>query len=209
MLIRLMRLASEHDENVQALEIFDRANEELVALAEFGPDGKVRRHILDTCVDDIQALNGSTTGSTSVILAFLRKSLTYHHHHHADKAIGRRPRTQRADSPTVPEDVEYLVDSFDFAALAVRELVEFVEGHRSVESISRTRKLKLRLELLRLMLMVSPKCLSKELHAQLWLYLVGEKALGSSERDIGCEFYNEFFSPNVLLPSPARPPLIH
>ena len=75
MLIRLMRLASEHDENVQALEIFDRANEELVALAEFGPDGNVRRRILDTCVDDIQALNGSTTGSTSVILAFLRKSL--------------------------------------------------------------------------------------------------------------------------------------
>ena len=203
-----MRLASEHDENVQALEIFDRANEELVALAEFGPDGKVRRRILDTCVDDIQALNGSTTGSTSVILAFLRKSLTFHHHH-TDRPIGRRPRTQRADSPTVPEDVEYLVDSFDFAALAVRELVEFVEGHRSVESISRTRKLRLRLELLRLMLMVSPKCLSKELHAQLWLYLVGEKALGSSERDIGCEFYNEFFSPNVLLPFPPPAPPSH
>jgi hypothetical protein len=115
-------------------------------------------------------------------------------------STGRRPRNHRADSPTASEDVGYLVDKFDFAALVVSELVGFIEGHRSVETIPRTRKLKLRLELLSFMLCVSPKCLSKELHAQLWLYLVGEKALGSSERDLGCEFYNQFSSLDVLLP---------
>jgi hypothetical protein len=70
-----MRLASEHDENAQALGIFDRVNDELTALAEFGPEGNVRRRILDRCVDDIRAMNGSATGSTSVILAFLRMFL--------------------------------------------------------------------------------------------------------------------------------------
>ena len=76
MLIRLMRLASEHDETVetvQTMDIFHRANEELSALAEFGPEGSVRREILEKCVDDIKEMNGSVTGSTSVILAFLRK----------------------------------------------------------------------------------------------------------------------------------------
>ena len=80
MLIRLMRLASEQDESSQALEIFDRANEQLSALAEFGPEGRVRREILERCAADIGAMNGSATGSTSVIMAFLRKYNRFHHH---------------------------------------------------------------------------------------------------------------------------------
>jgi hypothetical protein len=75
MLIRLMRLSSEHDDNTQSLDIFEKANEQLTALAEFGPEDSARRRILEQCVQDIRVMNGSVTGSCSVILAFLREFL--------------------------------------------------------------------------------------------------------------------------------------
>jgi len=207
MLIRLMRLASEHDETVetaQAMVIFQRANEELSTLAEFGPEGSVRREILEKCVDDIREMNRSATGSTSVILAFLRKSISIIILTYTYTPTGRRPRNYRADSPTASEDVEYLVKTFDLAALVVRETLEFIERHRPVKAVSRLQKLKTRLELLNLMLHMSPGCVFKDLHAQLWTYLVGEKALGPSERVLGFDFYNLFGPFDDVLPSPRK-----
>lgn len=207
MLIRLMKLASEQDESAQTLDIFDRANKDLTVLAEFGPAGRVRRDILDLCVEDIREMNGSVAGSTSVILAFLSKDdgsfigCEDYDMEDAYMPTGRRPRNARADSPTASEDVEHLVEKFDIATLVVNELVEFVERHRSMNTNPRMRNLKLRLELLSSLLSVSPRCLSKELHARLWEYLVGEKALGSSERDMGYGFYFHFGVTEVVLPA--------
>ena len=119
--------------------------------------------------------------------------------------IGRRPRNYRADSPSASEDVGYLVETFDLAALVVRETLEFIERHRLVKTASRLQKLKTRLELLNLMLRMSPNCVSKDLHAQLWTYLVGEKALGPSERVLGFDFYNLFGLLDAVLPSLRNP----
>ncbi|KAA8893265.1 hypothetical protein FN846DRAFT_548229 [Sphaerosporella brunnea] len=181
MLIRLMRLSSEHDDTTQSLEIFEKSNEQLTALAEFGPEDSARRRILEHCVEDIRVMNASVTGSYSVILAFLR----------------RRPRNHRSGSPTAL-DIEYLVGKFDFAALVVRELVEFIDSHRTDKAISRLRKLKIRLELLSVILRLLPGSLSKGSHAQLWSYVVGEKSLGSSERNVGFDFYHGLGSSDTL-----------
>jgi hypothetical protein len=194
-----MRLSSEHDDNTQSLDIFEKANEQLTALAEFGPEDSARRIILEQCVQDIGVKNGSVTGSYSVILAFLREfsvRLSFHSCF-AYRRLGRRPRNHRSGSPTAA-DIEYLVENFDLAALVVCELVDFVNGYRTVKAVSRLRQLKIRLELLGLILRLLPHSLSKDSHAQLWSYLVGEKALGSAERNLGFDFYNGFGSSDMV-----------
>jgi hypothetical protein len=195
MLIGLLRRASGPNENTTMFEIFDKANSELAAIAEIGPEGTIRRQILGTCMEDIIETNGSASGSIAVIYSFLGES-------HpkppflpipAYRFSGRRPRNVRASSPTASEDIDYLTETFGLPSLVVRELSAFVESNRNLEPSSRMRQLRTRLDLVWLMLRVSPNCLTKELHAQLWSYLVGDKALGPSERDQGLQFYNSFY----------------
>lgn len=78
MLIRLIRMASHEEENttlsggLSPSIIFEFAGKELMALAEYGPAGNLRREIFLECIRDIKEMNTSATGSINVIQAFLR-----------------------------------------------------------------------------------------------------------------------------------------
>lgn len=78
MLIRLIRMASCEEENatpsggLPPSMIFEFAGKELMALAEYGPAGNLRREIFLECINDIEQMNSSATGSINVIQAFLR-----------------------------------------------------------------------------------------------------------------------------------------
>lgn len=52
--------------------IFEFAGKELMALAEYGPTGNLRREIFLECIRDIKDMNAGATGSINVIQAFLR-----------------------------------------------------------------------------------------------------------------------------------------
>lgn len=87
------------------------------------------------------------------------------------------------------EDIEYLIKELNLAELLVNEIARFVDSHSKQDQYSTLRRLKARLELLQFILHNSPECLTPRLGEKLWTYLVGEKALGTSERDHGFEFY--------------------
>lgn len=87
------------------------------------------------------------------------------------------------------EDIEYLIKELNLAELLVNEIARFVDSHSEHDHYSTLRRLKARLELLQFILYNSPECLTPYLGQKLWTCLVGEKALGTSERDHGFEFY--------------------
>jgi hypothetical protein len=80
MLIQLIRMASREEENttpsggLPPSTIFEFAGKELMALAEYGPAGELRRKIYLDCISDIKQMKSSATGSINVIQAFLRMS---------------------------------------------------------------------------------------------------------------------------------------
>lgn len=79
MLIRLIRHASENDENsrsdehVATAHLFELANNQLRILADIGPEYEERKTIYDGCVKDFRDKNTSVTGSATVIYCFLSK----------------------------------------------------------------------------------------------------------------------------------------
>lgn len=96
------------------------------------------------------------------------------------------------------DDLSYLVNESQFSALMVSELVAFIDSHRNSNQLLRQRRLKSRLELLHFILELVPDCLTDNLRRQLWSYLVGDRALGSYERDQGFEFYLTFDLPSSV-----------
>ncbi|KAL7275754.1 hypothetical protein RUND412_001304 [Rhizina undulata] len=184
MLIKIIRAASHEEEKMAQCGtlppsvIFDFAAKELIALAECGPESNLRRKIFLDCVGDIREMNASGTGSTTVITAFLQK----------------RPHISRADSPTFSDDLEYLVKELDLPGLLIKEIASFVDSHRNYDFYARLRRLKCRLDLLQFILQDMPGCLSRDSCETLWTYLVGDKALGTTERDHGFKFYHMFSS---------------
>ncbi|KAI5841093.1 hypothetical protein DFP73DRAFT_134692 [Morchella snyderi] len=179
MLIQLIRMASREEENttpsggLPPSTMFEFAGKELMALAEYGPAGELRRKIYLDCISDIKQMKSSATGSINVIQAFLQQ----------------RPRNVRPGSPGYVEDIEFLIKNLNLAELLVNEIARFVDSHSKHDQYSTLRRLKARLELLQFILYNSPECLTAHLGEKLWTYLVGVKALGTSERDDGFEFY--------------------
>lgn len=100
------------------------------------------------------------------------------------------------------EDIEYLIKELNLAELLVNEIARFVDSHSKQDQCSTLRRLKARLELLQFILHNSPECLTPHLGEKLWKYLVGEKALGTSERDHGFEFYINYSTKSTNARSP-------
>lgn len=95
------------------------------------------------------------------------------------------------------EDIEYLIKELNLAELLVNEIARFVDSHSEQDHHSTLRRLKARLELLQFILHSSPECLTPYLGEKLWTYLVGERALGLSERDNGFEFYINYSAKSI------------
>jgi hypothetical protein len=84
-----------------------------------------------------------------------------------------------------------------------------VDSHSKHDQYSTLRRLKARLELLQFILYNSPECLTAHLGEKLWTYLVGAKALGTSERDDGFEFYINHYLKITAACVTNAPPQVH
>ncbi|KAI5814383.1 hypothetical protein BZA77DRAFT_99270 [Pyronema omphalodes] len=173
--IRVMQLVLRHEdafENQQLISLFTRAEEMLAKLCSKHSDSSLRKDIFRLCVENIRAYNENTTGSLSALNTIFRYR----------PAPSYRPIAVNAE-----DDIRWLVEECDFGSLVVEELIHYIDDHRIGNTSFRARQLRIRLDLLALVLLHEPNSIDIEQQEKLWSYLVGHKALGPAERELACE----------------------
>lgn len=81
-------------------------------------------------------------------------------------------------------DINILIKELRCVDALIDDIATFVESHRTRDSGLRARKLKARLELLCWILLRAPECVSAVQMEQVCDYVVGDKSLGTLEREM-------------------------
>ncbi|RPA87596.1 hypothetical protein BJ508DRAFT_320601 [Ascobolus immersus RN42] len=159
--------------------------DDLYRISQYGPSSSEKQQILLDALDDIRSKRKTATASIMVLVAFLRPK--------AEQIL------QLSESEAQMDVLELFSDSKLHVAV-VEELRFFVQEHQELHSNYVVDALRIRMDLIEIMIYIYPQGLTEDLSFSLWECLVGTHAIGSNEREAALQELASLAQNTITLP---------
>jgi hypothetical protein len=148
--------------------VMSQLRDDFYRISQYGPSSVEQHRICKDCLQDIRSKSKTATASIMVIVAFLRQKV----------------EQMLQPNSKMTAEVEELFLDLQLHVAVVEELRFFVDEHQGLHSDYVTDALRIRMDLIEIIIYIYPEGLTSDLSYSLWDCLMGSHALGPKEREV-------------------------